>query len=587
MQMQKALTSNAAILGIYRLLVVFSTILTLYFARTIVIPLIIAALFTFLLAPLVSKLEKWIGRVLSIIIVVLLVFSLIGFVGYIFAHQLILFGADFPKYYENIQVKIESFHLPESGFLNEISHFFGRLKDQLVGKSPISEPLFADIKLVNLGPYITNFAELLFGSFFSLVATTGIVLLLVIFMLLNREDIGSRVIKLMGQNRISSATTAMIDAGERVFAYLSRLFIVNACFGVCVAIGLYFIGIPNAILWGCFAAIMRFIPYLGSWIAAILPILLSFIVTDSWVTPLLTTSFFIILEVTTAYVIEPFYYGAGTGVSSFALILAAIFWTWLWGPIGLLLSTPLTVCLVVLGQYVTNMSFLRVLLSQEQPLTPVEEFYHRFLMYDSNESMDDIEAYLKENSLISFYDSVLIPIITQTERDFYAEIIDEEKKEAVYRHIREIIEFLSGQKYPDKKREEGIGKGNTVLCLSTRALRDELGTQILAQFLTYEAFNVLSFPKNHIQEAFDFFGTKKPKVVFINAVAPVVFSQLSFLCAKLLELNPDSVIFIALWGYTDIAPEVMSKLNSLGATKIVFTLSEAIKALQEFQAIPN
>ena len=215
-----------------------------------------------------------------------------------------------------------------------------------------------DVKLIDLSSSFTNIAEWLSGSFFKVLGSTGIILLLVIFMLLNREDIRGRIIKLIGQHRISSTTSTMDDASERVYDYLFRQFIVNIGFGICVSTGLYLIGIPNAILWGCFAAILRFIPYIGSWIAAILPIALSFIITDTWSVPLLTISFFIILEIITAYVIEPFYYGVGTGVSSFALILAAIFWTWLWGPIGLLLSTPLTVCLVVLGQHMTNMKLL-------------------------------------------------------------------------------------------------------------------------------------------------------------------------------------------------------------------------------------
>ncbi len=235
----------------------------------------------------------------------------------------------------------------------------------------------------------------------------------------------------------------MDDASERVYNYLFRQFIVNSGFGICVSTGLYLIGIPNAILWGCFAAILRFIPYIGSWIAAIIPIAISFIITDTWSVPLLTISFFIILEGITAYVVEPFYYGGGTGVSSFALILAAIFWAWLWGPIGLLLSTPLTVCLVVIGQHMTNMKFLSVLLSQEQALTPTEDCYHRLLSFDSSASMDMVESYLKKDSLISLYDSVLIPIITRTEIDFHLELIDTEKKESVYQSIREIVEFLS------------------------------------------------------------------------------------------------------------------------------------------------
>ena len=370
----------------------------------------------------------------SILFVVLVVFSIIGLTGYVFTRQLILFGSNFKIYNENIQTKLKAFHLPQWEIFNRLEHSFGDLKEGLLGESitpgtPAKvSPL--DEKLIDLSSNITNLAESIFGSLFHLLAMAGIVLLLVIFMLLNREDIRGRIIKLIGHRRISSTTSAMEDASERVFGYLCRQFIVNVGFGICVSTGLYLIGIPNVFLWGVFATILRFIPYIGPWIAAIIPIALSFIITDTWSVPLLTISFFILLEFITAYVIEPYYYGQRTGVSSFALIIAAIFWTWLWGPIGLLLSTPLTVCLVVMGQNVTNMEFLRVLLSQERALTASEECYFRLLSFDSNEAMDMVESYLKKNSLISLYDSVLIPIITQTEVDFHLELIDAERKMA-------------------------------------------------------------------------------------------------------------------------------------------------------------
>ena len=411
--------------------------------------------------------------------------------------------------------------------------------------------------------------------------STGIVLLLVIFMLLKREDILGRIIKLIGQQRISSTTSTMDDASERVYNYLFRQFIVNIGFGICVSTGLYLIGIPNAILWGCFAAILRFIPYIGSWIAAIIPIAISFIITDTWSVPLLTISFFIILEVITAYVIEPFYYGGGTGVSSFALILAAIFWTWLWGPIGLLLSTPLTVCLVVIGQHMTNMKFLSVLLSQEQALTPAEDCYHRLLSFDSSASMDVIESYLKKDSLISLYDSVLIPIITQTEIDFHLDLIDAEKKESVYQSIREIIEFLS---LSEQKETTSISEPKVnVLCLPARTVRDELGVNILAQLLVGESFDVQQTTSFNVNEVFALVEKMNPDAVCIVVVAPFALSHSLYLCTKLHQRIPQLPIFIGLWGFSEVASEIILKLTSAGATKVVFSLSQALEILQEMR----
>lgn len=587
MQIPKSNTANSAIFGIYRLLIIFFFIFALYFAKTIIIPLTLAALLTFLLSPLVSSLEKWIGRVFSILLIVIFAFLTTGFAVYVFTSQLILFGSNFKNYYKNIQTKLQAFQFPQWEIFNRLDHTLENLKEGLFGASKTADahskisPTI-DVKLIDLSSNLTNIAEWISGSFFNVIGSTGIVLLLVIFMLLKREDIRGRIIKLIGQRRISSTTSTMDDASERVYNYLFRQFIVNMGFGICVFIGLYLIGVPNAILWGCFAGVLRFIPYIGSWIAAIIPITISFIITDNWSIPLLTISFFIILEIITAYVIEPFYYGEGTGVSSFALILAAIFWTWLWGPIGLLLSTPLTVCLVVLGQHVTNMKFLSILLSQEQALTPAEECYHRLLSFDSSASMDVVESYLKKNSLISLYDSVLIPIITQTEIDFHLDLIDTEKKESVYQNIREIIDLLS---ISEQKETTSISEQKVkVLCLPAQAIRDELGVNILAQLLVRESFEVLQTTRLNVTDVFELVEKMNPDSVCIAVVAPFVLSHARFLCIKLHQRKPQLPIVIGLWESSEITPEILGQFNSAGATKVVFSLSQAVNTLQEMRS---
>lgn len=574
---------SSAIFGIYRLLIISFTLMVIYFAQTIVIPLTIAVLLTFLLSPLVMKLEKWIGRIFSVLFVVIIVFSIIGFIGYIFAKQLILFGSNFQNYYEIIQTKLQAIEFPKTEIFDRIGNAFGTLKERLFGESiqAGTEVSPIEMKLIDLSTNFTNFIASFFGSFFHILGMAAIVLLLVIFMLLNREDLRGRIIKLIGQNRISFATSALNDAGERVFTYLFRFLIVNIVFGILVTTGLYLIGIPNPILWGGLAAILRFIPYVGSWIAAIIPIALSFVITDSWLSPLLTISFFIILEIITAYVIEPLYYGVGTGVSSLALIVAAIFWTWLWGPIGLILSTPLTVCLVVLGQHVTNMNFLRVLLSQEQALTPCEECYHRLLSFDSSEAMDAVESYLQTNSLISVYDSLLIPIIFQTERDFQKESIDGEQREYVYQSIREIVEFLSLSE--QNEMSSAPPKAN-ILCLPAEAIRDEIGVSILAQLLVFEDFDVHRTTKLNLSEIFELVDKENPDAICIGAVAPFVLPKIRFLCAKLHQKKPQLPIIICLWGISEAGSEILEKLNAAGATKVVVTLSQTVHTLEEMRS---
>jgi predicted PurR-regulated permease PerM len=579
MQIAKSHTANSAIIGIYRLLLIFFFIFTLYFAHTIVIPFIIAALLTFLLSPLVTLLEKWIGRVFSILLVAIIVFSAIVFAGYVLARQLILFGSNFNFYSENLHAKLQSFKFPQWEIFTRIGHYLENLKSLLFGDGNESLSISPDVKILDFGSSFIAFIGSFFGSFVSTVGFIGIIFLLVIFMLLNREDIRGRIIKLMGQSKISSTSSALEDASDRVSTYLYRQLIVNLGYGFCVSLGLFFIGIPNAILWGCFGTVMRFIPYVGPWIAAIIPIILSFVVTTTWSVPLLTISFFAILELITAYMVEPFYYGGGTGVSSFALILAAIFWTWLWGPIGLLLSTPLTVCLVVIGQYVTNLNFLSVLLSKEQALTPSEECYHRLLSFDSNESIDLVESYLKTNSLASLYDTVIIPIITQTEFDFHHELIDSEKKKMVFQSIREIIEFISLSE--SKETPSQIEPKKVVLSLPARATRDELGVNLLDHLLILDSFEVIFSPRININEALELVEKRTPTVVCIAVVAPLVLSHTHYICKKLRQHRPTLPIVIGLWGFSDVSTDVIQDLKSAGATKIAFSLAEATEIIEK------
>lgn len=585
MQISKSHKVDSAILGIYRLLMISFVFIIFYFAQTIVIPLTTAALLTFLLSPLVTKLERWIGNIFSILLVVILVFSLIGLGGYFFTKQLVPFGANIQNYNENIQAKFKGFSLPDWEIFKRIGQAFDNLKNEIFGESTEATSINTTalpVKLVDLSSNFISLVESFFGSFISILGSTGLIFLLVIFMLLNRDDLRGRMIKLVGQRRISSTTNAMDDASDRVYGYLYRLLVVNMGFGICVTAGLYFIGLPNSALWGCLAAILRFIPYIGPWIAAIIPIILSFMITETWTVPLLTLSFFLVLELVTAYVVEPFYYGVGTGVSSFALILAAIFWTWLWGPIGLLLSTPLTVCLVVIGQHVPNMNFLSVLLSQEKALTPVEECYHKLLSFDSSESIEIVEAYLKKNSLTSLYDSVLIPIVVQTELDFHLESIDAEKKEGVYQGIRDVIEFLSMSEQKDPLPVK-LAK-ESFFCLPIHAIRDEIGVNILTQFLAYESFNVSYTIKHGINDLFELIEERKPDVVFVVGVAPLVLSHARYLCTKIHQKMPTTPIFMGLWGGSSMDSEVRDQLISAGASRVIFSLNETLEVLHEMRS---
>src|SRR5215475_500801 len=392
------LTPAAALSGIWGLLLLAFVVAALYFGRSVFVPIALATLITFLLSRLVTRLERWIGRIAAVLVTVIAMFTIFGAVSWVIGHQVIDLADKLPDYQANISTKIRSLRLPAAGPLARFSSSLQALQNELIAPSPAPSTTRAPggdsltkkapslatpipVKVIEGRSVIPQLMQETLSAILSPLGTGALVLLLVIFMLLKREDLRGRLIRLVGQGRISTTTRAMEDAGRRVSRYLSTQFLVNTCYGICVASGLHLIGVPNAALWGLLAGVLRFIPYVGPWAGALLPVLLSFAISTSWFTPLMTIALFIVLEAIVSNFVEPWVYGANTGVSPIALIISAVFWTWLWGPVGLVLSTPITVCLAVMGRHVPRLEFLGILLSEDQPLAPHEEFYHRLLSF--------------------------------------------------------------------------------------------------------------------------------------------------------------------------------------------------------------
>ena len=414
-------TATDALVGIWAVALTAFIVASLYFGRDVLIPLALAALLTFLLAPLVTRIERWIGRIAAVLLVVALIFTGFGVAGWMLTRQVVDLATKLPEYKGNIIAKMQAFKTPQGGMFTKLSETVEELKKELPGglapaantqeqgKPEASVSLPGAVPLQPAAISKTNpiqLLELIVAPLLGPLGVAALVLVLVICMLLQREDLRSRLIRLIGQGRISATTRAMDDAGRRVSRYLLMQLLVNVTYGVPVAVGLYFIGVPNAMLWGAFAIVLRFIPYLGPWVAAAFPILLSLATSPGWTAPLLTIGLFVVLELLSNNVMEPWLYGSSTGVSSIALIVAAVFWTWLWGPIGLVLATPITVCLVVMGRHVPRLNFLSVVLSDEEALSPAEDCYHRLLTPGERDELELVESYLKAHSLTALYDCV-------------------------------------------------------------------------------------------------------------------------------------------------------------------------------------
>ncbi len=585
----------------------------LFFASAIFIPLALAALLSFLLAPLVTRLERWLGRIVAVLLVVTMILAVAGGAGWVLTRQLIDLATKLPDYQGNIVNKLHAFRMPQGGAFSAFSKTVEALKKELPGSSapdttstptatkdagkpettvlspPAQNPTAVPVQMVETSKaspmdLIASMIAPVLGP----LGTSALVLLLVIFMLFQREDLRNRLIRLVGQGHISATTRAMDDASQRVSRYLLMQLVVNVSYGICVAIGLFFIGVPNAILWGVFAAVLRFIPYVGPWIGAAIPIMLSLAVTSSWAMPLLTLALFIVLELISGNVIEPWLYGSSTGVSSIALIVAAMVWTWIWGPVGLVLATPLTVCLVVMGRHVPRLSFLSVLLSDEDALTPAQDCYHRLLTVSGHDEIEWVEAYLKENSLTSLYDSVFIPVITAAEIDARQDSLDHDHLLVIEQSLRDLIEDLGARPPVISKIEEEKAFTDApplpppippcrVCCLPARADRDELAGLMLAHLLRQQGCEALT--ASSVLVAGEMIGVlekAEADVVCISVVEPSTVIHARYLCLKVRAQFPHIKIVIGLWGATEGMTESTKRLRDSGADEVVLSLADAM-----------
>jgi len=412
----------------------------LYLARDVLIPLVLAILLSFLLAPAVTLLERWrLGRVPATAVTVILGFSMIGAVGWFAASQAVSLAANLPEYRENISSKIRALRAPSDGKLGQAAEAIRELEEEVVPEQPpLAVKETAATPLAALMEWTAPFAKPL-----------GMALAVIIFtilMLLNREDMRDRLIGLIGVGRINLTTQAFGEAAQRVSRYLLMQLVVNAGFGIPFGIALYFIGIPNAMLWGLLVTLLRFIPYAGIWIAIAMPLTLAFAISDGWSLVAWTVGVFLAFELIFVYGVEPWLYGRSAGLSPIAIISAVIFWTWLWGPVGLLLATPLTVCVAVMGRYIPEFGFLNVLLGVEPVLPPEGRLYQRLIALDDEEAIDVSEEYANAHGLLALHQAVVIPALGLAEQDRHRGVIDEARERFVFDTVRKIIEDVEDRK---------------------------------------------------------------------------------------------------------------------------------------------
>ena len=452
-------------------LVVWGTLVlivaALYWARPVLMPVALAMLLTFLLSPVDSALQRLgLGRVVSVALLAALTFSLIGVIGWAISLQVREFAHNLPGYQGNIKKRIEDLQVGQGTTLDKIRIEFEQLIGNVNTNAPVAEqarqPVLVTVQggrfsseVWQLSPMVRPLLKSLF--YILLVAT------LVVFMLLERDELRNRAIRLLGYGRLSLTTQALDEAGQRVSRYLFVQFIVNTCLGVVIGSGLFLLGVPYALLWGFLILILRFVPYIGIWIAAILPFAVSLATSSNWWQPLSVIAMFAVLEPVVAMVIEPMLFSQSAGTSKLAMLVAIAFWTWLWGPVGLLLATPLTACLAVVAKYVPRLEFIAVLLGDEPMMQASVAYYKRLLALDQDEAEAIVEEQLQTHPVEHVFDEVLVPALHYAKRDNRLGTLTDGEQEFIYKSTREIIERIGLPSIPPTSLiDAAAGQASTV-----------------------------------------------------------------------------------------------------------------------------
>jgi predicted PurR-regulated permease PerM len=615
------------------LLLVGLVILTLYFARDLLAPMAFALVLNFLLSPAVERLERWrLSRAPAVVLVILIFFSGLGVTAWVVARQLVHVAELLPDYRENIQTKLDSLHTPIGGAAGNAISTLEEMTQQLSShanatiappaeleeiapttrhrrlRQAMPEAALPDknatpqqptpVQVVEPPVSVGRYLQEMFSPILRPLAACGIVMVFTVYMLMNREDLRNRLLLLAGMGRLSLMTQALQDAAERISTYLVWQFVTNVLFGLLFGIGLKLIGVPNATLWGALAAILRYIPYVGAAIAGLLPVIFSVAIFPHWREVFEIAGLYAGLEFTTSNFFEPWLYGWRTGISALALLASAIFWTLLWGWPGLVLATPLTVCLIVLGRHVPQLRFLHVLLGEDAELAPEAKFYERMLAMDQNEAHSIADRFLNKRPLIDFYDSVLLPALGLVEQDRHRGSFDETRGNYLLLSATELVAELSEYKTEAivAASENGAApvtnpepselhlKRAPVICIPAGDQADELTAMVLAQLLEQNCHNTLLLPTASVTpEILERLGQDRGTILCISALPPFVFTQTRTLCQRIREQLPENRILIGLW-QSPQSPEVMrERFGSARPDRVVTRLADAIAQIEQWQ----
>ena len=608
--------------GLLSLAVAVVIVAALYFAREVLIPITVAVILSFMLAPLVTRMQRWhVPHVAAVLLALLVGLGVVGAVGAVIGTQVASIAQDIPQYTATITRKVHVVQEMTTGRLTGLTERLDRTMGRTAKEAnAVQTGVPADetpkAQLVQVQPPPTSAMELartVLAPIVDPLSTLLIILIVTLFVMMQREDLRDRMIRLFGSNDLQRTTVALDDAGHRLAKYYVAQLAINACFGLVVGLGLWFIGVPSPALWGVTSAVLRFVPYIGPVIAAILPSALAAAVAPGWSMVLWTLGLFVVAESITGQAVEPLVYGHSTGLSPAAVVIAAIFWTWVWGPIGLLLSTPLTLCLVVLGRHVDQLEFLDVMLGDRPPLTPVENFYQRMLADDPDEALHQAELLLKQRSLTSYYDEVALKGLQLAANDALRGALGPDKVDRIKENVKGLTADLAHHEdrdpHPDdkaqadqvaSKAEREVPKpaapkedapasremapdwrsAEPVLCVAGKGPLDEAAAAMLAQLLGKHRLGARVAPYGAASrqgiDKLDVDGVAMVCVSYLEISGSP--SGLHYLVRRLRQRLPKAKILVGLWPADGDAVEDDRIRHVVAADVYASNLKDAVEA---------
>ena len=589
----------------------------LYLGRDVLIPLALAILLSFALSPATTLPRRLgLGRVPSVLLVVLIVFALVAGFATLVTTQVTGLADNLARYESNFRAKIRAAETLAKGGgpLKQMQRVWEDIQKELEkssqrmagggapppgarGQTSEQAPIPVEVHQPPAKP--VQIASEFAGGLLKPLAT-GIVVVFVIFLLLQREDMRDRFIRLFGSNDVHRTTELMIDAGKRVSRYLLMQVLINAFYGISVSIGLWLIGVPHPLLWGLLAFVLRFIPYVGPAMAAIMPIIIAVADDPGWTKPLLAVALFAVLELLINNIFEPWLYGSSTGLSPIAILVAAVFWTTLWGAVGLLLSTPLTVCLVVLGRHLPQLQFLEVLLGSEPVLPTDIKFYQRLLAGDTEEAARVAEEYRQEHTVTDLYDKVLIPALAYADQDRMRGALDRERWTSIAQAIEDIVDDLraetpsadadAGEEVrPIEEGGDAALNSTIVLCVGARNDLDAAAAAMLAHLLEGAGFDTRvlagsalgSLHVGPLQRG-------RPVVVCLCYVNPGALHHARRLIRRVRQSLPRNLpVILGLWNGHARGEDLRGARERTGADRLATSIAAAVREVDEIVRAPD